>query len=210
MLKQKAIRIVQELKRIYPESECALEYQGEPWKLMVMSRLSAQCTDKRVNEVSIPLFESFPTAKALADGDIKKIEDIVRPCGLYHVKARDIKEECRKLVYEYGGELPQDMDKLLEFSGIGRKIANLLMGDIFGQPAIVADTHCIRISSRLGLVSPPSKNPVVVERTLRELIPDKEGSDFCHRIVFFGREVCTARNPACSTCPLSELCDRII
>ena len=208
--REKARLIVEELKRIYPVSECALEYGGEPWKLMVMSRLSAQCTDKRVNEVSVGLFERFPTPEALAQGDIPEIESIVRPCGLYKVKAVDIKKECSKLVNEYAGVLPDDMDKLLEFPGIGRKIANLLMGDVFGKPAIVADTHCIRISSRLGLVSPPSKNPLVVEKTLKELIPENEGSDFCHRIVFFGREVCSARKPLCQGCPLSELCDKVM
>ncbi|MBE6543379.1 MAG: endonuclease III [Ruminococcaceae bacterium] len=209
-LKEKAERIVERLKEIYPESRCALEYNGEPWKLLVMSRLSAQCTDKRVNEVSLTLFEKYPTPEALAEGELSDIENIVRPCGLYKVKASDIKKECQKLVYEYGGALPCDMDKLLEFPGVGRKIANLLVGDIFGKPAIVADTHCIRISSRLGLVSPPSKNPLVVEKTLRELVNEKEGSDFCHRIVFFGREVCSARKPMCSTCPLSDLCDKVM
>ncbi len=209
-LKIRAEKIVERLKEIYPESECALEYKGEPWRLMVMSRLSAQCTDKRVNEVSIPLFEKYPTPEAMAEGELSEIEAIVRPCGLYKVKASDIKKECQKLVSEYGGELPCDMDKLLEFPGIGRKIANLLMGDIFGKPAIVADTHCIRISSRLGLVTPPSKNPLVVEKTLRGLIPENEGSEFCHRIVFFGREICTARSPKCGGCPLSQLCDKVL
>ena len=209
-LRLRAEKIVERLKEIYPESRCALEYEGEPWRLMVMSRLSAQCTDKRVNEVSVGLFERFPTPKDLAEAELEEIEKIVRPCGLYKVKASDIKKECQKLIDEYGGELPDDMDKLLEFPGIGRKIANLLVGDVFGRPAIVADTHCIRISSRLGLVSPPSKNPLVVEKTLKGLIPEKEGSDFCHRIVFFGREICSARKPQCGACPLSELCDKVM
>ncbi len=208
--REKAQRITEKLKEIYPASECALEYEGEPWRLLVMSRLSAQCTDKRVNEVSKELFKVFPTPEALAAGDISEIERIVRPCGLYKVKARDIKQECQKLVSEYAGELPCDMEKLLEFPGVGRKIANLLMGDIFGKPAIVADTHCIRISCRLGLVTPPTKNPLIVEKELRKLIPEEESSDFCHRIVFFGREVCSARSPKCENCPLNELCDKVI
>lgn len=209
-LKQRAEIITKKLKDLYPDAPCALEYGGEPWRLMVMSRLSAQCTDKRVNEVSKELFREFPTPEALAEGDIERIENIVRPCGLYRVKASDIKKECQKLVYEYQGQLPCDMQKLLEFDGIGRKIANLLMGDIFGRPAIVADTHCIRISSRLGLVSPPSKNPLVVEKTLKKLIPEEESSDFCHRIVMFGREICTARSPSCNLCPLKDECDKVM
>lgn len=195
-----------ELKKLYPESVCALEYGKEPWKLMVMGRLSAQCTDKRVNIVCETLFREFPTAKALGEGDLSRIEEIVKPCGLYRTKAASIKEECRMLTEEYGGVLPNTMEELLRFPGVGRKIANLLLGDVYGLPAIVADTHCIRISARLGLTVPGEKDPVRTEMTLRELLPPEEGADFCHRIVSFGRDVCDARKPKCESCPMAARC----
>ena len=202
----RAAAIVERLKERYPSAECALEYEGEPWRLLVMGRLSAQCTDARVNIVCRELFARFPTPEALAAAPIEDIEAIVRPCGLYHTKAQNIKDACAMLVNDYGGVLPADMDALLTFPGVGRKIANLLRGDIYRLPAIVADTHCIRISGRLGLVPPTCKDPTKVERTLVPLIAPEEQSDFCHRIVWFGREVCTARSPQCSSCPLRELC----
>ena len=160
----RATEIVTRLKEIYPDAVCALEFDGEPWKLMVMGRLSAQCTDKRVNEVCKDLFREFPTADALAYGDIEKIREIVRPCGLFRVKSDDIKEECRMLVENFGGELPDTMDELLLFRGVGRKIANLLLGDIFGKGGIVADTHCIRICGRLGFYPEDVKDPLKTER----------------------------------------------
>ena len=207
--KKRAAEIVARLKERYPEAECALQYEGEPWRLLVMGRLSAQCTDARVNLVCRDLFARFPAPEALAYAEVEEIEDIVRPCGLYHTKAANIKDACARLVEVYDGVLPDDMDELLTFPGVGRKIANLLLGDIYHRPAIVADTHCIRISGRLGLVPAGCKDPTKVERTLIPLIAPEEQSDFCHRIVWFGREVCAARAPKCKECPLADLCPSV-
>ncbi|MBO5280869.1 MAG: endonuclease III [Clostridia bacterium] len=208
--KQRGAEIVAALKKIYPASECALEYEGEPWKLLVMGRLSAQCTDARVNIVCRELFDVFPTAQAMAEGDLSEIERIVRPCGLYRTKAESIKAACKMLVEDYGGVIPADMDELLRFPGVGRKIANLLLGDIYKMPAIVADTHCIRICGRLGFYPETLKDPTKVEKTLVPIIEPSEQSDFCHRIVMFGREYCMARSPRCTDCPISHLCDSYI
>ena len=208
--KQRGAEIVEALKKVYPTSECALEYEGEPWKLLVMGRLSAQCIDARVNIVCRELFQVFPTAKALADGELSEIERIVRPCGLYRTKAESIKAACKMLVEDYGGVIPADMDELLKFPGVGRKIANLLLGDIYKMPAIVADTHCIRICGRLGFYPETQKDPTKVEKTLVPIIEPSEQSDFCHRIVMFGREYCMARSPRCDECPISSLCDKYI
>jgi len=194
------------LEAIYPDAICALEFGGEAWKLLIMGRLSAQCTDARVNEVCKELFAKFPNAEAMAAGDIAEIEEIVKPCGLYRMKADNIKAASRMLVSEFGGELPSTMDELLLLPGVGRKIANLLLGDIFGKEAIVCDTHCIRICGRLGMYPENLKDPTKIEKVLSELIDRKEGSDFCHRIVIFGREVCTARSPMCTDCTLSGIC----
>jgi endonuclease-3 len=207
--KQRAADIVQVLKDIYPAAECALEYQGEPWRLLVMGRLSAQCTDARVNIVCRELFARFPSPEAMAQGELAEIEAIVRPCGLYRTKAANIKDACARLVNVYGGVLPDNMEELLTFPGVGRKIANLLLGDIYHRPAIVADTHCIRISGRLGLVPDGCRDPEKVERALIPLIAPEEQSDFCHRIVWFGREICSARAPQCASCPLSKLCPSV-
>lgn len=203
---ERAATIVERLKARYPSAECALQYEGEPWRLLVMGRLSAQCTDARVNIVCRELFARFPTPRALADAPIEDVESIVRPCGLYRTKAQNIKDACAMLVEQYNGVLPADMDALLTFPGVGRKIANLLLGDIYHLPAIVADTHCIRISGRLGLVPAGCKDPTKVEHALVPIIAPDEQSDFCHRIVWFGREVCTARSPKCDSCPLRDLC----
>ena len=208
--KQRGAEIVEALKKVYPASECALEYEGEPWKLLVMGRLSAQCTDARVNIVCRELFQVFPTAKALADGELSEIERIVRPCGLYRTKAESIKAACKMLVEDYGGVIPADLDELLKFPGVGRKIANLLLGDIYKMPAIVADTHCIRICGRLGFYPETQKDPTKVEKALVPIIEPSEQSDFCHRIVMFGREYCMARSPRCDECPISSLCDKYI
>ena len=199
-------QVVGILKERYPAAECSLEYTGEPWKLLVMGRLSAQCTDARVNTVCRELFEVFPTARALADGDILEIERIVRPCGLYHTKAADIKAECAMLCDVYGGVLPDTMEELLKFPGVGRKIANLLLGDIYRKPAIVADTHCIRICGRLGFYPEAQKDPAKTEKILSAITEPSEQSDLCHRLVLFGREICTARSPKCEECPLSAVC----
>ena len=197
---------VERLKEIYPEAECALHYGGDPWKLLVMGRLSAQCTDARVNIVCEELFRRFPNAEAMANGDITEIEEIVKPCGLYRMKADNIREASRMLLTDFDGRLPDNMEDLLKLPGVGRKIANLLLGDVFGKEAIVCDTHCIRICGRLGMYPEKEKDPTKIEKILRELIDLKEGSDFCHRIVFFGREICTARAPMCEKCPMADLC----
>jgi len=199
--------IVERLKKLYPDAVCALEYDGDPWKLLVMGRLSAQCTDARVNIVSKELFSKFPTAEAMANGELSEIEEIVKPCGLFRMKAANIKNASRMLVEKYGGTLPDTMEELLLFDGVGRKIANLLLGDVFGKPAIVCDTHCIRICGRFGMYPESEKSPDKIERILRELIDEREGSDFCHRIVLFGREVCTARSPSCEGCGVRDLCE---
>ena len=209
--------IVERLKGVYPESVCALEWGGQhggetdylhhqSWKLLVMGRLSAQCTDARVNIVCKDLFERFPTVQDMAEGDIQEIEAIVRPCGLYHTKAQNIKDACRILVEDYNGIVPDDMDALLALPGVGRKIANLLLGDIYKKGGVVTDTHCIRICGRLGFYDESIKEPLKVERILTPLIAPEEQSDFCHRIVQFGRDTCSARAPACEECPLGDLC----
>ncbi len=208
-LKEKRARMAAvsaELERIYPTAECALEYNGDPWRLLVMGRLSAQCTDARVNIVSKELFERFPTPEALAAAELPEIEKIIMPCGLFRTKAESIKAASAMLVTEYGGTLPDTMDELLRFPGVGRKIANLLLGDIFGKAAIVCDTHCIRICGRLGMYPESEKNAEKVERILRTVIDPQKGSDFCHRIVLFGRETCTARSPRCKECSLAPHC----
>ena len=205
--KERIARIIEELKVIYPESVCALEYGGEPWKLLVMARLSAQCTDARVNIVCRELFARFPTLDDMADGELSEIEAIVRPCGLYRTKAKSIKEACADVRDRFGGKVPDDMEELLSLSGVGRKIANLILGDIYGKGGIVADTHCIRICGRLGMYPEAKKDPRHTEKVMSELMPISEQSDFCHRIVQFGRDVCTARAPKCNACPISELCE---
>jgi endonuclease-3 len=204
--RERLARIADKLEELYPNAECALEYGGDPWKLLVMGRLSAQCTDARVNIVSRELFARFPTVNDMARADVSEIEEIVKPCGLYRMKAANIKNASIKLVNDYGGELPDTMDELLGFDGVGRKIANLLLGDVFKKDAIVCDTHCIRICGRLGMYPEQEKDPTKIEFILRDLIDISRGSDFCHRIVLFGREVCTARSPLCDGCPLAELC----
>lgn len=203
---EKTERIVQKLKELYPEAACALEYRGEGWKLLVMGRLSAQCTDKRVNLVCEELFRRYPTCRALADGELSDIEALVRSCGCYRLKAANIKDSCAILCEKYGGEVPIEMDELLALPGVGRKIANLLRGDLYHLPAIVADTHCIRLCERFGLTPDGCHDPVVTERVMAELVPPEEQSDFCHRLVLFGRDCCTARTPACTTCPLADEC----
>ncbi len=208
--KERVGKIVEILKEMYPYALCSLNYEGEGWKLLVMGRLSAQCTDERVNIVCKELFKEFPTAKALANGDITKIEEIIKPCGLYRMKAKSIKSECHRLVYHCNGVIPSTMEELLEFEGVGRKIANLLLGDLYKKPAIVADTHCMRICGRFGMYKEGQKDPLKTEKIMSELIEPSEQSDFCHRMVLFGREYCTAKNPKCQACPLKALCEKAI
>lgn len=208
--KEKQARILQiaeKLAELYPDALCALEWEQAPWKLLIMGRLSAQCTDARVNIVCRELFARFPTPADLANGDIAEIENIVRPCGLYRVKAQNIKDACALLVNEYGGVIPDSMEELLKFPGVGRKVANLLLGDLYHKGGTVADTHCIRICGRFGMYPESEKDPVKVERNMDALLPPLIRSDFCHRIVQFGRDVCSARSPRCGECPVAELCE---
>ncbi len=202
----RALEVNRILTETYPAAECALKFGGEAWKLVIMGRLSAQCTDKRVNEVCETLFEVFPTIESLASAEIEEIEAIVRPCGLYHVKARDLKAECEMIVEKFGGRVPDTMEELLELPGVGRKIANLILGDIYNKGGIVADTHCIRICGRLGFYPEDDKNPVKTEKIMSPLVPVELQSDFCHRLVMFGREYCKAQSPTCSVCPMQKLC----
>lgn len=197
--KKIAAAAVAGLEEIYPEAVCSLTYE-EPYQLMISARLSAQCTDARVNTVTPVLFEKYPTLDSLADADVSDIAEIIRPCGLANTKAKSIVEMCSRLRDVYDGILPDTLDELLTLPGIGRKTANLLLGDIYHKPAVVTDTHCIRISGRLRLTA--NKAPAAVEDDLRKLLPADKSSDFCHRLVLFGREYCTARSPKCDTCPL--------
>ncbi len=205
---ERALAIVEGLKKAYPDAACSLEYE-EAWKLLVSVRLAAQCTDARVNEVVKDLYEKYPSVDALAAAEPEEIEAIVRPCGLGRSKARDISACMRRLRDEFGGQVPDDFDTLLSLPGVGRKSANLIMGDVFGKPAIVTDTHCIRLVNRMGLVD-YEKDPKKVEMALWNLIPPEEGNDFCHRLVLHGRAVCTARTkPHCRECPIQELCEKV-
>jgi endonuclease-3 len=205
--KERAALITARLKEEYPVAQCTLDYE-HAWQLMVAVRLAAQCTDARVDMVTPVLFGKFPTAKALAEAPFEEIHEIVKPCGLGATKARDIKASMTKLVEEYGGIVPDDLDTLLTFPGVGRKSANLIVGDIYGKPAVVCDTHCIRINGLLGLTD--SKDPAVVERQLRELLDPAESNDYCHRMVLHGRAVCVARKPKCEECCVRDLCDNFL
>lgn len=202
-----ALEIIERLKKEYPESDCTLDY-NEAWKLLVSVRLAAQCTDARVNVVVQGLYEKYPTIEAIADADVEDIERIVKPCGLGHSKARDISACMKMLRDEYDCKVPDSFDELLKLPGVGRKSANLIVGDVFGKPAIVTDTHCIRLTNRMGLVD-NIKEPKKVEMVLWELIPPEEGNSFCHRLVDHGREICTARTkPYCDKCCLSDICKK--
>lgn len=205
--KEKALEIIRLLKEEYPDAGCTLDYD-QAWKLLVSVRLAAQCTDARVNVVVEKLYEKYPDVKALAEATPEEIEDIVKPCGLGRSKARDISACMKILNDQYDGKVPDDFDALLKLPGVGRKSANLIMGDVFGKPAIVTDTHCIRLVNRMGLVD-QIKEPKKVEMALWKIIPPEEGSDFCHRLVFHGREVCTARTkPHCDRCCLNQICSK--
>lgn len=193
----------EELEKIYPDIDCTLTYE-KPYELMFAARLAAQCTDARVNIVTKTLFVKYPDLQAFADADIEELEQVVKPCGFYHTKAKSIKEMAQKLISDFGGEVPDTMEELLTLPGIGRKTANLMLGDVFGKPAIVTDTHCIRISGRLGLTK--NKEPAKVEKDLLKLIPPEISSHFCHQTVQFGRDICRARSPKCGECPLNYFC----
>ena len=204
---EKVNSIIDILKQRYPEAPCALHYSKD-YELMIAVRLSAQCTDARVNLVTPALFAAYPTLEAMASADIADVENYVHSCGFYKHKARDIVLGCQMLLSDYNGKVPDTMDALLRIPGVGRKTANLLLGDLYAEPgSVVFDTHCIRICGRLGLSS--GKEPEKVEKQLRAILPPEESSDFCHRIVLFGRDCCTARNPKCSECPLAIWCTEI-
>ena len=206
-MKEKVASIIDILKNRYPDALCALHYQKD-YELMIAVRLSAQCTDARVNLVTPALFAAYPTLEDMAAADITDVENYVRSCGFYKHKARDIVLGCQMLLTDFGGKVPGTMEELLRIPGIGRKTANLLLGDIHGKPgAIVCDTHCIRICGRLGLSV--GKEPEKVERQLRQILPPEESNDFCHRIVLFGRDICTARKPKCEECPLAIHCREV-
>ncbi len=201
------LEIIKRLKKEYPDVGCTLDYD-QAWKLLVSVRLAAQCTDARVNVVVEGLYEKYPDVNASANAPVEEIERIIRPCGLGRTKARDISACMKMLRDQYGGKIPGDFESLLKLPGVGRKSANLIMGDVFGKPAIVTDTHCIRLTNRMGLVD-GMKEPKKVEMALWKLVPPKEGSDFCHRLVYHGREVCTARTkPYCSRCCLNDICGK--
>lgn len=205
---ERTLEIIRRLKEEYPDAGCTLDYE-EAWKLLVSVRLAAQCTDARVNVVVPKLYEKFPSVDALAEAPVEEIEEIVKPCGLGHSKARDISACMKMLKEDYGSRVPDDFNALLRLPGVGRKSANLIMGDVFGKPAIVTDTHCIRLVNRMGLVD-NIKEPKKVEMALWKLVPPKEGSDFCHRLVYHGRDVCTARTkPHCDRCCLKDICPKV-
>lgn len=201
--KERALLACDALERLYPDALCSLEFT-HPYELMIAARLSAQCTDARVNIVTKELFKKYPTLEAFADADLSELEQAVKPCGFYRTKAKSIKEMANQLINNFGGKIPDNMEDLLTISGIGRKTANLMMGDVWGKPAIVTDTHFIRITGRLGLTS--NTQPQKVEKDLVKLIPPERSSDFCHRIVQFGRDVCSARKPLCDDCVCGSFC----
>lgn len=201
--KSKITELIKLLEECYPEPYCALEYKKD-YELLFAARLAAQCTDARVNMVTPSLYKRYPSLEALAGADISELEDIIHSCGFYRTKARDIVAAAAMLIGEFGGRVPDTMEQLLRLPGVGRKTANLMLGDIFNKPAVVVDTHCIRLTNRIGMVS--TKDPVKIETALRKALPPEKSSDFCHRLVLHGRAVCTARNPACNRCSLAGIC----
>ncbi|MBR5543424.1 MAG: endonuclease III [Oscillospiraceae bacterium] len=202
-LKERVLGIVEGLKAEYPDAECSLDYK-KPYELLFATRLSAQCTDARVNIVTKELFSRYKTLSEIAHCDIHELEEIVHPCGVFRMKARDIRASANMLIQEFDGEVPDTMEELLSLPGVGRKTANLILGDVFGKPAVVADTHCIRISNKLGLVD--SKDPKMVELRLKEIVPPDEQNMLCHRFVWHGRAVCNARSPKCESCTIRNFC----
>ena len=202
--KERIAHIISELEKLYPQDLCSLQYRI-PHELLIAVRLSAQCTDARVNQVVPALFAKYPSIEAFAEADVADVEEMVRSCGFYHTKARDIVEMCKMLRDEYGGVVPDSIEELTRLPGVGRKTANLICGDIYGQPSYVCDTHCIRITNLLGLTT--SKDPYKVEMQLREKIPPEKSTGFCHRMVLHGRALCMARKPDCENCALRALCD---
>lgn len=204
--KERAIKAVEILKELYPEAICSLT-ASNPFELLVAVRLSAQCTDARVNIVTPALFERYKTIEDYAAADVKEIEKYIHSCGFYKSKAESIVGMAQKVLSDFDGKVPDTIEDLITLPGVGRKTANLIVGDIYGKPAIVVDTHCIRISNRLGLVA--EKDPKKIEFALKKIIPAEEGSDFCHRIVLFGRDICSARKPLCDACKMNEICKKV-
>lgn len=204
--KERALKAVEVLKELYPDAICSLE-SGNAFELLVATRLSAQCTDARVNLVTPALFERYKTIEDYASADVKEIEGYIHSCGFYRSKAESIVGMAQKILADFGGVVPDNIDDLTSLPGVGRKTANLIVGDVYGKPAVVVDTHCIRISNRIGLVS--EKDPKKIELELKKLLPPEESSDFCHRIVLFGRDICPARKPKCASCPLNDYCKKV-
>ena len=204
-MKEKALNIIEALKQAYPEPKCALDYRKD-YQLLISVRLAAQCTDARVNMITPALFARFPTVEAFANADVSEVEELVKSCGFYRHKARDIVLACQMLLEKFGGKVPATMEELLSIPGVGRKTANLILGDLYGVPgSVVCDTHCIRITNLLGLAR--GKEPEKVEHQLRAILPPEESNDFCHRLVLHGRAVCVARRPQCVKCTLAPWCD---
>ena len=204
---ERALEAVARLERLYPDAICSLEYQ-DAFQLLVATRLSAQCTDKRVNMVTPDLFREFPTPQKMAKAELERVEELIKTCGLYKTKAKDLIKLSQQIIDDFGGLVPDTIEELITLSGVGRKTANLVVGDIYKKPAVVCDTHFIRLCNRLGLVE--SDNPLVVEKAMRKLLPPDKSNDFCHRSVLFGRDVCTARNPKCENCVLGDICPKKI
>lgn len=202
--KEKIHFIIDELNNLYPQAHCCLNY-SEPYELLIATRLSAQCTDARVNLVTPALFKKYPTMESFANADFEDVCNLIHSCGFYRGKAKSIIEMCQTMLEKHNGQVPDTMEELTALSGIGRKTANLILGDIYGKPAIIADTHCIRISNRLGLAK--SNRPEIVEKQLKASIPSEHQTRFCHNLVFFGREICLARKPKCDNCPLIQVCE---
>lgn len=202
-MKETALKIVELLEQEYPEALCSLEYEKD-YELLFATRLAAQCTDERVNKVTPTLYSRYPSLEALAEAKLEDVEEIIRSCGFFHTKARDIIAASQMLLVDFGGVVPDNMDDLLKLPGVGRKTANIILGDIYRKPAVVTDTHCIRLANRMGLAV--GKDPYKVEMQLSELIPPEKQSDFCHRLVLHGRAVCSARKPTCDICVLHDVC----
>ena len=201
---ERALEAVKRLEELYPNAICSLEYK-DAFQLLIATRLSAQCTDKRVNMVTPALFNEFPTAEKMANAELERVEELIKTCGLYKTKAKDLISISQSIVNDYGGVVPDTIEKLTTLSGVGRKTANLVCGDIYKKPAVVTDTHFIRICNRLGFVD--TKNPLAVEKAMIKLLPPEKSNDFCHRTVLFGRDICVARNPKCEQCILNDICD---
>ena len=202
---QRVIATVEALEKLYPEAICSLEY-SDPFQLLIATRLSAQCTDKRVNMVTPELFAEFPTAEKMANAPLGRVEELIKTCGLYKTKAKDLIGIGKAITENFGGRVPDSIEELTTLPGVGRKTANLVCGDIYGKPAVVTDTHFIRICNRLGFVK--TVNPLQVEAQMRRLLPPEKSNDFCHRTVLFGRDICVARRPKCEICPLGEFCPK--